>query len=65
MASISLLLTRSRCSYKSDIWSLGLVLMECATKTFPYKSARSYIEARPGLWSVQSDRVLTFSDGSK
>ncbi|KAG6972627.1 hypothetical protein JG687_00001352 [Phytophthora cactorum] len=30
--------------YKSDIWSLGLVLIECATLTFPYASARSYID---------------------
>ncbi|DBA05082.1 TPA: hypothetical protein N0F65_000770 [Lagenidium giganteum] len=30
--------------YKSDIWSLGLVLIECATKWFPYASARSYID---------------------
>lgn len=33
-------------SYKSDIWSLGLVLIECATKRFPYHAARSYIEVR-------------------
>ncbi|KAG3108897.1 hypothetical protein PI124_g11864 [Phytophthora idaei] len=30
--------------YKSDIWSLGLVLIECATQTFPYANARSYID---------------------
>ncbi|KAG2764630.1 hypothetical protein PC129_g12721 [Phytophthora cactorum] len=30
--------------YKSDIWSLGLVLIECATLTFPYANARSYID---------------------
>lgn len=24
-------------SYSSDIWSLGLVLMECATKEYPYR----------------------------
>lgn len=33
-------------SYKSDIWSLGLVLIECATKVFPYQNARSYIDVR-------------------
>ncbi|KAF4315431.1 hypothetical protein JM18_006123 [Phytophthora kernoviae] len=30
--------------YKSDIWSLGLVLIECATRVFPYANARSYID---------------------
>ncbi|OWZ12986.1 STE/STE7 protein kinase [Phytophthora megakarya] len=30
--------------YKSDIWSLGLVLIECATRAFPYANARSYID---------------------
>ncbi|KAL4157469.1 hypothetical protein PRNP1_006491 [Phytophthora ramorum] len=30
--------------YKSDVWSLGLVLIECATQTFPYANARSYID---------------------
>lgn len=24
-------------SYSSDIWSLGLVLMECATNVYPYR----------------------------
>lgn len=24
-------------SYSSDIWSLGLVVMECATKEYPYR----------------------------
>lgn len=24
-------------SYSSDIWSLGLVLMECATNAYPYR----------------------------
>eukprot|EP00644_Phytophthora_capsici_P008730 jgi/Phyca11/111485/e_gw1.20.160.1 len=30
--------------YKSDVWSLGLVLIECATQMFPYANARSYID---------------------
>ncbi|KAJ0409227.1 hypothetical protein P43SY_006724 [Pythium insidiosum] len=31
-------------NYKSDIWSIGLVLIECATKMFPFRNARSYID---------------------
>ncbi|TMW58417.1 hypothetical protein Poli38472_009976 [Pythium oligandrum] len=31
--------------YKSDIWSIGLVLIECATKVFPFRNARSYIDS--------------------
>lgn len=30
--------------YKSDIWSMGLVLIELATKMFPFRNARSYID---------------------
>jgi serine/threonine protein kinase len=31
-------------SYKSDIWSLGLVLLECATQKFPYENVHSHID---------------------
>ena len=30
-------ITGAAYGYKSDIWSLGLVLLECATGKFPYK----------------------------
>lgn len=33
-------------SFSSDIWSLGLVLIESATREFPYATARSYIDVR-------------------
>ena len=31
-------------NFKSDIWSLGLVLLECATGTLAYKEANSHID---------------------
>lgn len=31
-------------SYASDIWALGVLLIECATGEFPYDGGRSYIE---------------------
>jgi len=31
-------------SYASDIWSLGLVLMECLTGQYPYPECRTYID---------------------
>ncbi|CAM9129899.1 unnamed protein product [Scytosiphon promiscuus] len=31
-------------SYSSDIWSLGLVLMECATKDYPYRDETTAID---------------------
>jgi len=31
-------------SYSSDIWSLGLVLIECATATYPYPEDKTCIE---------------------
>eukprot|EP00516_Mucochytrium_quahogii_P004547 CAMPEP_0203758506 /NCGR_PEP_ID=MMETSP0098-20131031/11354_1 /ASSEMBLY_ACC=CAM_ASM_000208 /TAXON_ID=96639 /ORGANISM=" , Strain NY0313808BC1" /LENGTH=362 /DNA_ID=CAMNT_0050650983 /DNA_START=96 /DNA_END=1181 /DNA_ORIENTATION=+ len=31
-------------SYASDIWSLGLVLMECAQGSYPYPECRTYID---------------------
>ncbi|KAF0691371.1 hypothetical protein As57867_017307, partial [Aphanomyces stellatus] len=32
--------------FSSDIWSLGLVLVECATGAYPYSACRSYIDVR-------------------
>lgn len=39
-----------RYSYSSDVWSLGLVLMECATEEFPYRvraTAETIRQSRP------------------
>jgi serine/threonine protein kinase len=33
-----------RYSYSSDIWSMGLVLIECATNKYPYSGINSMIE---------------------
>eukprot|EP00903_Cladosiphon_okamuranus_P008627 g8273.t1 len=33
-----------RYSYSSDIWSLGLVIMECATKEYPYRDEATAID---------------------
>ena len=30
--------------YAADIWRLGIVLMECATGTYPFAECHSYIE---------------------
>lgn len=40
---------RAPYSYSSDIWSLGLVLMEAATGVYPYPKHKTCIEVRPVL----------------
>jgi hypothetical protein len=39
--------------YMLLVWSLGLALIECATQTFPYANAWSYIDVK-GLIRRQS-----------
>lgn len=37
-------ITAARYSFASDIWSLGIVLMECATGEYPYPTSGSHID---------------------
>ena len=39
----------SHLSFSSDVWSVGLVAMECATGQYPYREAETYIEVHPSL----------------
>ena len=39
-------------SYDSDIWSLGLSLVECASGRFPYPPADSPQSANMGFWDL-------------
>ena len=55
------------CSYSADVWSLGLVALECATACYPYAEASTYIEVHtipPGcrrfgrvLWLMHAFRA--------
>jgi mitogen-activated protein kinase kinase 3 len=47
-------------SYASDMWSLGLVLMECATGQYPYVQDNSAIE----MVQVSSSSAHGSSSGS-
>lgn len=38
-------------SYASDIWSLGIVLIQCATGEYPYPETSTYIEVNTALES--------------
>lgn len=42
--------------YSSDIWSLGLVLMECAAKEYPYRVRQDKMRAVGCVWVI--DRSL-------
>lgn len=48
-----------RYSYSSDVWSLGLVLMECATGEFPYRVGATTVET-----TRQSNPLETLSTSS-
>eukprot|EP01138_Halocafeteria_seosinensis_P006972 gb/GECG01007130.1/.p1 GENE.gb/GECG01007130.1/~~gb/GECG01007130.1/.p1 ORF type:complete len:428 (+),score=49.86 gb/GECG01007130.1/:1-1284(+) len=44
-------------SFPSDIWSFGLVLVECATGEYPYKETQTHIEMAEAIVSAESPRV--------
>lgn len=39
-------LTRGGCSFSSDIWSLGIVLLECVAGVHPYTDCTTAVEVR-------------------
>ncbi|KAE8881884.1 hypothetical protein PF005_g11471 [Phytophthora fragariae] len=51
--------------YKSDVWSVGLVLIECATQTFPYANARSYIDVVQSIVESPEPRLPEVDAGGE
>ena len=51
-------------SYASDIWSLGLMLIECATGQYPFAAAGSMIEMAQTVTEAEPPSLLPEEDFS-
>lgn len=48
---------RSLFSFAADVWSVGLVLLECALGRYPYPEASTYIEAAESIVELPAPTV--------